>query len=65
MFTGAALSWPSPALPKFQNGDANFNLTDVSRPSILILKIAETYILCTYINYLLKYGRYLFKVTAL
>ncbi|XP_038211791.1 facilitated trehalose transporter Tret1-like [Zerene cesonia] len=27
-FTGAALSWPSPAIPKFKNGEANIQITD-------------------------------------
>ncbi|CAH3997205.1 unnamed protein product [Pieris brassicae] len=27
-FTGAVLSWPSPAIPKFKNGEANVQITD-------------------------------------
>ncbi|CAH2268996.1 jg16020 [Pararge aegeria aegeria] len=27
-FTGAAISWPSPAIPKFKNGEANINISD-------------------------------------
>ncbi|CAK1547072.1 unnamed protein product [Leptosia nina] len=27
-FTGAVLSWPSPAIPKFRNGEANVQITD-------------------------------------
>lgn len=30
MFTGATLSWPSPAIPKFNSGEANVQITDVS-----------------------------------
>ncbi|GBP40549.1 hypothetical protein EVAR_7548_1 [Eumeta japonica] len=32
VFTGAALSWPSPAMPKFKNNETDFRLSDVSRP---------------------------------
>lgn len=31
MFTGATISWPSPAIPKFQSGEANVQITEVSQ----------------------------------
>ncbi|CAG9786276.1 unnamed protein product [Diatraea saccharalis] len=46
MFTGASLSWPSPAIPKFQNGDANLQITDEQTSWVVSLLSAGALLGC-------------------
>ncbi|XP_045772297.1 facilitated trehalose transporter Tret1-like isoform X1 [Maniola jurtina] len=36
-FTGAAISWPSPAIPKFKNGEANIDISDAQSSWVVSL----------------------------